>query len=442
MYRETALQDCLFGLVGFRQNLNPDYPTLTPSLLVSTSGLYFQDDHPLVNIEYLDQALKNYDKWKYPDFVNATVYGAGVKVRSTVDGNVYESLQGGNQGHEPSASPAWWTEVPLFSQKAEALVRNSINKMASAVYTRKAMNELTKSIFDNVQLFDGAGSILDKEIKRGRFVGFQVVVENHRDLVTVIKRLGTQFTQPNPEFKLYVYHSSQVEPVKVFTLNLTKSNSFEWTKILDDSKDFFLRYLSEIHSPGGAFYIGYYEDLLVGQAINRGYDFGRAPAFCGRCNNNYAFYASWSPWMRVTPIEIPASALVGILPTDPEGAKLWDINANQYQYLRNYGLNFDLTVRCDVTDFMCSEKYLFVQPILKQVTVDVLTELAYSTRNNVISKEVKAAALHALNNGDNGTAGAVKKLDKAIDVLNFNLSDLNDACLPPNQIHGVTWGTV
>jgi hypothetical protein len=439
MYRDTDLQNCLFGLVGFQQNVNPDYPTLPASLVASSSGLYFQQEHPLVNLENLDQAFKNYDLFNFPAYAGATDYLAGERVRAVVDGKVYEALID-TTGAEPSASPDDWKEVPLFAQRLDSIVRGSISKLLASIFIKKKLNQVTKAIFDNIQLFDGAGSLLNKEIKSGRFVGFQVVVEAHRDLITVIKRLGTQFSAANPDFDLYVYHSSQEDPVKIYNLNLTKVNSFQWSPLSDEDGELTLKYLSDDYAPGGCFYIGYYEDDLQGQAINRDYDFAAVP--CQTCNNSYRYWSRWSEFVGVTPIEVPSSALVGILPDDVDGPKLWDINRNQYQYTKSYGLNFDMTARCDVTDFFCREKYLFAEALTRQVTVDLLQELAYGTRNNVIAKEVRDLAIYSLNNKDNNTPGAVKRLDMAIDAISFDLSDLNEACLPCNDKAGSTWSSV
>jgi hypothetical protein len=442
MYRDKDLQNCLFGLVGFRQNDNPQYPKLPASLLESDSGLYFQDEHPLINIENIDQAFKNYDAFPYTNYSGATSYALGAQVRGVVDATkVYESLQAANQNHEPSVSPLWWKEVPLLAQKLEQIVKAAGSKILARVFTDKKINQVTKAIFDNVQLFDGAGSMLDKEIKAGRFVGFQIVAENHRDVMTVIKRLGTQFSQANPAFKLYVYHSSQEAPIRTYTLNLTGVNSFQWTKLVDGDGELYLRYLSETHAPGGVFYIGYYEGDLVGQAINKGHDFSSIP--CSTCNRSYSFWTSWSRFITVTPFEVPSSALVGILPADVGGPKLWDIGVNQYQYTKNYGLNLDLTTRCDITDFICSERHLLADALLKQVTVDILSEIANSTRNNVIAKETRDLAFYALGNRENNTPGAETKLERALKAVSFDLSDLNEACLPCNDKGDrVSWGTV
>lgn len=434
MYLENDLQTCVFGLVGFRQNQNPKYPALAPSLLVSSSGLYFQDAHPLLTIENLDQALTNYDAYTYPLYVAETIYPAGDKIRAAAGGLVYESLVDANEGNAPAASPDFWVEVPLFSQKMEALVRSSINKIAAQVFQDKKLRAATKTLIENVQLFDGNGALADKEIKLGRFVGFKIMLEDHRDLITIIRRIGTQFSQPNPTFKLYIFHTSSEEPLEVIDLVLAKTNSFEWSRL-----DRALRYLGEDHAPGGSFRIGYYEDLLVGQAINRGYDFEVAPG-CGTCNNWYKLYTQWSKFIKVAPFEVTPAA--EYLPdAEGVGAKMWPTEGEVLQYTKSYGLNLDLTVRCDITLFLCRERDLLTDSLLKQVAVDLLNEVAYSVRNNVIAKETRDLAMFALQTQPNGNPGLTKQLEKAIAALDFDLSDLDEACLPCGDNSGPVYKT-
>jgi hypothetical protein len=354
MYREKDLINCLFGLAGWRQNINPDYEELIPSLVQSDSDLFFQDDHPLVTIENLDQALKNYDQYIYADWIIGTTYKKGARVKAA-DGKNYESLVDDNIGEEPSASPASWSVVNLLSEKLTAITRAAINKVVNRIFTDKKIDGATKSIFENVQLFDGAGSLLNKEIGQGRFVGFEIILASHRDITTIIRRIGTQFTAPNPGgLKIHLFHSSQEDPIKVWDLVLLKTNSFEWSKLQDDDlKDWVLRYLDEDHQPGGSFYLGYYEDDLPGMAINRAYDFANAPG-CTSCGMNYNYWSQWSRYMQINPIEIASAYLVDIKPTDPGGAKLWDIRKNGYQWTKNYGLNLDLSVVMLPTSFAVS----------------------------------------------------------------------------------------
>lgn len=437
MFRESDLQDCLYGLVGWRQNDNPDYPTLPPSLIATDSGLYFQDiNSELLSIENIDQATKNYDKYPFTAYAEHANYIPTNRVRYS-DNKVYEA------NTTITDAPAIldtndWTEVNLLAQRLEQITRAAITGFTQTMFIQKKLNTVTKSIFENIQLFDGAGSMTNKELKQGRFVGFELRMFEHRDITIELRRLGTQFTQANPSLKIYVFHSSQMAPIATFTQTLTRANSFEWSPLKVSGKDFVLRYLGD-YLPGGSFYIGYYEDDLTGQAINKGYDFGRAPASCSTCNQNYRYWSNWSSYFDVLPIEVAAANL----PDDVLGVpQLWDINKNGYVYTKNYGLNLDISAKCDVTDFFCRERRLFAGVLQKQVYVDVLQIIANSTRNNVISKEVRELALFELNKPDNKEYSAYKVLENAIGAISFDMSDLNESCLPCNEKRGGTWSAI
>jgi hypothetical protein len=431
MYRESDLMDCLFGLAGWRQTQNPELEQLTPALTTSVTGLYYQEAHPLVNQENLDQALKNYDSYVYPAYTTAAAYAIGNRIRYAGDGKVYEATA--VIASAPSTlDPTKWSEVKHFSQKLEALTRSAINKVAAAMVTQKKLDGVTKSIFENIQLFGGVGDLMNKEVKQGRFVGFEIHLKSYRDVAVLIKRIGTQFSLANPAFKLWIFNSSQDTPIGSVDLNLTGANSFGWS-----ASEVILKYLNAQAIPGGAYYIGYYEDDLVGNAINKGYSFGSVPA-CGSCSNDLYLYDRWSQFVAVMPFYVPAAYLEDKLPGDPGGPLLWNLNANQYTPSINYGLNLDLTTACDITDFLCREKRLFTDAIIKQVGVDVLNEIAYNTRNNVLSRETRELAAYALNEKENSDA-LPKKLQKAIDALNFDFTDLGDLCFPCNNNNGPTY---
>lgn len=438
MFRETDIVDCLVPVVGWRQNSNPDYPELPPSLLISESGRVFQDEHPLIDIENIDQALKNYDLFVYPDWDPGKIYFKTQKVKGSND-KVYESMSEDNEDNDPISSPeSEWLEVSPFAQKLQYITRSACSKVVNSIFQLNKLNQQSKTLMENVLLFEGAGSLTNKEIKYNRFVGVEIRIMENRDISTVIRRLGTQFSLANPDFKLYVFHSSQEKPIAVIPAALVKANSFEWTKILFESKDLVLPYNSNVYSPGGSFYVGYYEEYIVGQAINKEYDFYSGPS-CTSCGNNYRYYSQWSKFIEVAPFFVAEADLDGIQPSDTEGnPTLWDISKNQYNYQINYGLNLDLTVYCDATNFLCRERSVFAEAISKQVSVDVLNYIAYSTRNNVISKETRDLADYELNNKVNGTPGAQKKLDNAIKAISFDLSDLNEICFPCGPKYGIS----
>lgn len=439
MYRESDFQACLASLVGWRQNDNPDYPNLPPSLTMSRSGLYFQDEHALITLENIDQCFKNYDKYNFAAYAIGTTYASGNRVRYT-DGNVYESLQSANIGNNPTdANSPWWSPVSLLALKLQQLTSAAATKMLSRIFVEKKMNQVTKSIFENIQLFDGAGSLTNKELGQSRFVGFEIFLKDNKDLVTIIRRVGTQFSQANPDFKLYIFHSSQIAPILSLTMALAKAMSFEWTPVLDGAGPVTLAYLNDNYSVGGSFYIGYYESDLVGQAINRGYDFGVAPSYCSTCNNNWKYWSSWSEYVVIQPFTVSNVDL----PDPVDGVpQLWDINRNNYAFTKNFGLNLDLTVKCDVTDFLCRENTLFADVMMKQVCVDVLNLIAFSTRNNVIAKETQQMAIFELGNKDNNTPGANTRFEKSLKAMSFDISDMNDACLPCDNKYGSNWSSV
>jgi hypothetical protein len=322
----------------------------------------------------------------------------------------------------------------LLAQKIEALTRSSINKVVAMMMTKKKLDGVTKSLFENVQLFSGVGDIMQKVTKQSRFVGFEIKTKSARDLAVAIRRIGTQFSLANPDLKIWLFHSSQAEPLGSTTLNLPRANAFTWSP-----SDLVLHAQGTQLFPGGAYYLGYYEDDLQGMAINKNYNFGVVPQ-CGSCTNDRALYSQWSQVVSVTPFYVSPDFLVDIGPGAPGGPLLWDINANQYVYNNNFGLNLDLTSGCDLTEFLCREKRLFTEAILKQVAVDSLLELAYSTRNNTIAKETRDLAIFALTNPDANNQGLVARRDQAILALNFDFSDLSPVCLPCLNTNAVAWG--
>lgn len=429
MYIQTTVIDCLKNLVGFRQNDNPDYPTLVPSLLTTETGLYFQDAHPLLTIENIDQCARNFDHYSFPNYAAGSTYSTGQRVRFS--GLVYESLVDSNTGNQPDTSPIQWTEVNLLSQFLISMVEAGVNDVAKFLFIDKKIREITKTIFENVLLFTGVGSLADKVIKRDRFVGFAIELKDHNNLQTIINRIGMQFDTVNPAFDLYVFHTSRTDPIATLQFNVTGPNNFSWHTPTTGSIPT-LEYHSRDYDVGGLFIIGYYEEDLVGQAIDKEYNFNREP--CGSCNRlNLDYYRKWSEFMNITPIEV-SSGNIGTK------GQLFDINNLGYTYHENFGLNLDLTVRCDISDFICQERTVFTDAVYYSVAKNLIRMIAFNVRENDVSKQVKQEALVELER-EFGISTSVKRAMKA---LSFDFSDLNTACLPCNQQAGVTrtsvWG--
>lgn len=422
MFKIADLQTCLKEQVGFRQTENPEYAYIDEALTVSSSGLYVNDFHPLLSNENLDSLAKDYKGFIYPVYTIVEPYKKGHRVNYA--GNIYLSLQNNNLNHTPDVSPLWWTKIDPLSFMLEERRAAAIGKVISATMQQKKLAGTTKAIFENVRFFEGAGRFQNKEIKLGRFVFFEIKLKRQIGLTAVIDKIGLQLDTAQM-LDIYLFHSSSLDPLKTFELNIDAPVSFSWKAI----SDCILSYLSDNHDAGGSFYLGYFEDDLTGQAIIKdGFDFSAKP--CASCNSrNYAYYNIWNQFFEIHPGYVQAA--------DLNGVQLWDIEKNRYVYSTNWGMNLNFSVKCDLTNIFCSQKEIFADAIYKQTAVDLLELIAYSVRNNAIAEKTRSLALFALDNRENGSVGARKELQNAINALSFDFSDLNSSCLPCNQSKGV-----
>ena len=125
------------------------------------------------------------------------------------------------------------------------------------------------------------------------------------------------------------------------------------------------RLLSSIHAnnnAGGAWYLCYNQnDLPDGmKGINVSKDWSREP--CGTCNiGNLETWRQITKFMQISPFAVPA------LQTFAEYPELWDIERNIYTNTCNYGINCEVSVGCDLTDFIISQRNLFADALQHQV---------------------------------------------------------------------------
>src|SRR5688572_22405634 len=100
MFDHARIKTALAPLVGFRQNDNPEFGQLSPSLLYTGDNVLVS--HPLINIENLDMCARNYGHYVFPTYNPVTAYTTGERV-THLDIN-YEALQA-TTGNTPASSP-------------------------------------------------------------------------------------------------------------------------------------------------------------------------------------------------------------------------------------------------------------------------------------------------------------------------------------------------
>ena len=65
-------------------------------------------------------------------------------------------------------------------------------------------------------------------------------------------------------------------------------------------------------------------------------------------------------------------------------------------YNNNYGLNLELTISCDITDFIIEQRMLFQDVIAKQVAVDMLREFAYNANVRTNRHSINASSMELI----------------------------------------------
>lgn len=421
----STIQTTFSTLIGWRESPDTEMPKLTTELKTSTSGLYYNDAHPLLSIENIESISPSFDSMAFSVWSSLTTYSAGDYVR--YNGVAYISLLNTNLNKTPSSQPTYWTQ--LVATYIDQVAKASIMNMVYRVINEKQLHNANKSLLDDVRLFDGEGRVTSTVVGQGRFVGFEFRAKSYLGLKASIRRIGAQFTLTQSNVPIYLYHSSQKAAVATYTLTTTKQYSTEW--FAPTSFDMaFCKYA--VNDAGGAWYLGYFEDDISGQAITREIDFLTAP--CGTCfkdaYNRYS-YELRNRYFSFAPVYFPSAAL--------NGNDLPDMDQAVYSATDNWGLNIAMTVTCDLTDFFVDNKSLFTRALWKQVALDLIKAMAFTTRMDGLAQKVRSDAYMEIN-GDpqrNYKTGLEHELDKEYDAINFSLSDLNSPCFSQPQNKGI-----
>jgi hypothetical protein len=116
-----------------------------------------------------------------------------------------------------------------------------------------------------------------------------------------------------------------------------------------------------------------------------------------------------------------------------EYPELWDIEKNTYTNTHNYGINLEVSVACDLTDFIIAQRAIFATTLQKQLAVDVLRTLALNPDvrvNRNQSNASKAELLYEIDGNPQGRAtGLGKELEDAYAALDLDTRGIDRICL-------------
>lgn len=444
MIRIPVIVDALLPLVGWRQSYDPR-DTLDESLTQSESGLYFQDTHPLMTLKNVRSVMPEDYLFRYPEWLSIVPYKKGQKVRHM---DIVWVAKQDNQNMEPPASDfngdysddfggEYWKPYNFMTDFLRQQTEAGITQAIQTFLQIKGLLRETKDLLERRTFFDGAGRLQNTQPAQGKLVGMEINPVRSMGVTAKIERIGLQMTGATGNVRVYLFHSSQRDPIKVADLNFTKQNGgFQWF----DMPDWYMPYISDGNNSGGSWYLVYDQNSLPDGmlAINASKDWSREP--CMTCNaGSVANWRELTKYLLISPFKTHAYE------TFAEYPELWDINDNIYTNTSNYGINVEVSVGCDLTDFIVRERMMFATVIQRQVTANLLRTMALNPEvrtNRNQSNVSQQSILYELDGNTQGREGGLGyELRKGYDALDLNTRGLDRICLTCRPV-GVRYRTV
>lgn len=312
------------------------------------------------------------------------------------------------------------------------VIKGSVDKMLYTVINQKKINTLVKSIIADFKLFDGRADFDNKNANTGRFVGLRFKMHANQDLVLTLKRVSFQIDMVAPDLKLYLYSDdTPSEALKVIETPYTANRGVQWFDVLTNN-DTNLN-LPSLSDDETYYYLGYFETDLPesAQSIKKAMNFTEAP--CGTCQGmeqQRTWFKARTLYTEIQPFYVDAQHLNGIELPDMNNAIFVDRN--------NFGMNIDANIQCDISDFICQNKQLFIEPLALQSAIGLLEVIIHSERDNIELQKAQQGCIYILNgNSDNNFNGLYKTYNKMIDALDIDMSNFNKACMPCSKKPGI-----
>lgn len=421
MYTHRKIVECLRGLIGFGQSYNNDILLIDKDLQTSYSDLFVDRLHPLFTYENILSVTKHFDKEVVRAWNSTTLYMPGDIAKS--GSTYYRALK--ESTNRLVSVTTYWLPTTLFSGYLRKVYDQACVNLVRAVFTKKKINEVAKTLLTDTQVYEGQGNLADKVIKAGRFVGFKIRIR-YTHTVVDLQEIGLQLTQAQNPMLVYLFHSESNDPVKIISYSHNNSYTLQWVSptseiILDKTTGFY--------------YLGYFENDLTGQAIDKTMTFKNRQA-CYTCGpgagRDAALYEQWNKYIDIQPFYL----------SNYDTPEIWDEQDELYISDSNFGLNMRIAVRCEISEVLCRNRNVLIDALGHQLTVDLLKEMSFSLRVNPAQLAIASLAVGALDNQENKAPGEKALLEEAIKAVSLDFSNISKVCLPCDRPVGITQTSV
>lgn len=425
MIQVKNVVDALYGLIGWRKDLS-DNIDIESSLTVSESGLYYQDAHPLLTLKNLKSIAPDFSNRQWDEYSREKTYSKGniVAVHNGDSYTLYICLENNTTGQDPTSSDKWAEKDPFslwLEEKTRASISNAVSRFIYSVMPKGG----TKSILEHRLLYNTVGRIADRVPNKGNVVGLEIHPIQSYDACVKLHKIGVQAVNGD--------NLDALDHISVFVKSSNDMLNFVVNEKLPvgTAKMNWLNTNVDVNNLDGGqcLYAFYNQDDLKAieqEAINRTIDWSKAP--CSVCNNvDYHAYLAWSKYLEVWPFYVASQNLIPY-----NDLFTFDQQSIIYVNNTNYGLNLEISVFCDYTDFVIRNKGEFITLLMKQLAVDMLREFAYNpnVRANRNSVNVSRTDVMFALDGSNEKVGLSKELDDLYNGLNVSMKGLDKVCRP------------
>lgn len=412
----------LFGLVGWAKDANTN-DVINVDLNESRSGLYFNSAHPLLTLNNISAVVFDDTAKSFPVWIATKEYQVDDVV--TYNGKKYISIQEGTNQNPTVDKSEYWVE---FSSLHNWLKTETENGIITTIQDFIRTKQLTgKHLLESKTIFDGLGNIYKSNQKYGKVVGLEITLPKSKGVALKLEKVGIQATSTGT-LNLYLFHSSNKDPLLTIPVEITKANSMNWI----DLTNIILRYQTQTTDAGGSYYLCYLDSDLTGESINRGYRFDEVG--CLTCD--HSGYKAISKYMAIKPFKANSDSI----------SQLWDIDTNAYYFSNNWGLNLQLSLYCDLSTFIVEQEQMFSDLIQLGVAKYILRKMAFNYNAN-INRNIRnfpdlATLLYEIDGNPEGRAGGLRmEYDKAMKAIKLDTNGIGWPCLPCNTL-GVRYKSV
>lgn len=382
MFKSEEARACLRKVIGWKDHYDPtEIPALPVALTQSESGEYYNEKHPAMRLDIIKSTLPK----------NRTLE------------SYLEEVEDG-----------------------------AITELLNDLYVAKELSKTSKELVANDIIYNTKGWVNNTITNQSRFVGIRFRPVLSIGLKATINRLALQLTDAQAGLELYLFHSHKAKVLKKITYTTTQGGQFNWIEtaldMLADDKDL----------SGGYYYLGYFQDDLFGQAVQ--YEkLNWRTGYCGTCDGgiNQARYTSIAKYVNMQAFYLPSANI----PVDHDD--MFDPEAIIETDTNNWGFNFNISVKCDLTNFWCDNRLTMKNALGLKVIHKVLKDISYSTQINHIEEQLKMMIVRDLE-GDKETnyINITQQYGRALKALRLSQSSINHICLPCATNSGVTYGTM